>query len=78
MKKYYMSFFKRKSKLDLLSQKIDFITEEIFHYDYSYDDIAIIVESIKEKSLIKLESQREHLENELKIINHAINKLKNE
>lgn len=78
MKNYYREFFKKKTKVDILTEKIDFLTEEIFQYNFSYDDIAIIVDSIKEKSLIRLESQKEHLENELKTINNALNKLKNE
>lgn len=73
-----MKIFKKKTKVDILTEKIDFLTEEIFQYKFSYDDIAIIVDSIKEKSLIRLESQKEHLENELKTINNALNKLKNE
>lgn len=73
-----MKIFKKKTKVDILTEKIDFLTEEIFQYNFSYDDIAIIVDSIKEKSLIRLESQKEHLENELKTINNALNKLKNE
>lgn len=70
-----MGLFKRKSRIEIVEDKITNILHDIMTLDFTNGEIATILNSLSDQCKTALQNRKEALEKELKETVNAINSL---
>jgi len=77
MKKYFLGILKRKTRTELIEEKIKDLLYDLFLSDYTDMEIAFILNSLREQCLENLEKNKTSLLDKLQNTESAIKNLKN-